>query len=81
MIKKKLSLNINCSQNKTHKASTLKAFEIIMAFAVITATLITETTIISPQQVHGQNASGSNSTNSSGAAAKTTITKLVTKPF
>jgi hypothetical protein len=45
-----------------------------MAFAVITATLITENTIISPQQVHGQNASGSNSTNSSGAAAKTTIT-------
>jgi hypothetical protein len=74
MIKKKLSLNINCSQNKTHKASTIKTFRIIMAFAVITATLITETTIISPQQVHGQNASGSSSSNSSGAAAKTTIT-------
>ena len=79
MIKKELSLNINCCQNKTRKASTLKAFRassfiIIMAFAVVTTTLITETTILPLQLVNGQNASASNSTNSKGAAAKTTIT-------
>jgi len=79
MKKKKTSLNINCCQNKTRKASTLKAFTvssfiIIIAFAVVTATLITETTIIPLQLANGQNASASNSTNTSGAAAKTTIT-------
>ena len=45
-----------------------------MAFAVVTTTLITETTILPLQLVNGQNASASNSTNSKGAAAKTTIT-------
>ncbi len=79
MIKGKRSLNINSRQNRTSRASTLKAFRvlnimIVVVLDVVTATLITENSIIPPQLVNGQNAFASNSTNSKATGAKTTIT-------
>jgi hypothetical protein len=68
-----LKMELRCSQNKTRKAIRVSGLVIIVALAVVTATLITENSIIPPQLVNGQNASKSNSTNST-AGAKTTIT-------